>query len=188
MYTSGGLGQAQVLALAVPEIESLLSNITTLFTGSSADATHQAILQWVGIIAANPAEAMLAPTTGASTASPANALLWLRCWAGDQTVVPQYRLASGDPATNGCGCETAHGCRVDAQSALAQVVKAIPGLTIGPLSAVSVPSGAGGGSVYSTGGVLVPLPGSTLTGGIPTNLLLGIGALAVVALVAKRGR
>ena len=179
----GGLGLATV-ALSVPQ---LISAITKLFTGSSYDATHQQITNWTTVVANDP---------HLSGSSAQIAFENLRCWAGDQTVItPQNsaRLFGGGNPAQGCGCEVSHGCRADAQTAIAGLKSQFPWLETGPLSssAWTSPSGqsvtptSDGSGVISVG--TSPYTGVPYVGvtGYPTrpnsSALLLLGVLVLVA-------
>ena len=197
MYPRQQLGIVPVVAAALlQEGPKILADITSLFTGSSYDATHQVILQRSAAIIADPTLSQL----------PAQqAWLALRCWAGDQSVITPadtaYLFGSGSVA-QGCGCEVAHGCRADAQQAVATLKHNIPYLTTGALSTAPEPGLPGGGVTTTPGGVMygtgpggisigVPVPTSSLLtatiGGIPVVVLAGGLALLAFA-VGGRGR
>jgi hypothetical protein len=194
MYERSRLGIVPVVAVAlVQEAPKIMSDIESLFTGSSYDATHQAILGWCQAIVQDP------HLTNLTTQ---NDWLRLRCWAGDQSVITPantaYLFGSGSVA-QGCGCEVAHGCRADAQQAVATLKKNVPALTTGYLSTAPVQNpGASttpGGTIYTPlpggGGLNLPVPVSSLlnatVGGIPV-MVIGLG-LAVLAFAGgRRGR
>ena len=198
------MGAAIAAVTAVAGNSTLLASISSLFQGSSYDATHQQILAWSQDVITDPkGAASLNPSTPAG-----KAWLWLRCWAGDQSILAQYRAASGDPAPNGCGCEVAHGCRADAQAAISQLqplVTGAGGATTGPLSSAGEPGNPSGAGVTNTtisttqGGVTTvssagtattgAIPNSTLASGLTTGtILLLVGGVIVLAVVLKRMR
>ena len=199
-------------AVAVISNPAVLSDIESLFTGSSYDATHQQIIAWIQTIQSDPAgAALVTPTTPASVIlgrPAAQAWLWLRCWAGDQTILASYNAANitknggGAPATV-CGCEVDHGCRQDAQTAVAQLAPMIAPFitsgapTTGALSNTTQASTGANGAVLAvtTGGVTtVSGAGNTAAtlagaGVVPSSTLLLVAAAAALLLVfvvAKR--
>lgn len=204
--TATGLGIAPaVAALVVQQAPKILSDIEGLFVGSSYDATHQRILQWVDLITKDPTGATSGQYTPGnnSLASAANAYLWLNCAAGNETVLSTYRQMSGDPSPAGCGFETAHGGRADAQTALAEVNKALnqPTPTLSsagqPITPPPTPLYGSQGTIYSnTGngsGINIPVPASSLLNatlfGIPVSALaLGAVVLAFAGGHRQGGR
>lgn len=177
-----------VLATSVPQI---LSAIEGLFQGSSYDQTHQSILQYSQLALSNPQQALSGNYTPGNnpTASPANAYLWLNCLAGNEAVLATYRRISGDPAAAGCGCEVSHGCRADAQQALAAVNQALGVTQTGPLSMAPQPTGI---STSSPGiQIGIPVSGSTIANselfGVPV-WLLAVGAVGGVIALSRTGR
>lgn len=203
MYSGLGIAPA-VAALVIQQAPAILSDIDKLFgdTGSY-DQTHAAILQEVQLILSDPAAAVSGNYVHANSglASPANAYLWLNCQAGNEAVLATYRQVSGDPASNGCGFETAYGGRADAQNALARVNQALnqPAPVV---SSAPIPSAPGGGytpannaTVVTTlpGGIQIglPVPASTITQstilGVP--ILGWVGGIALLAFASgRRGR
>lgn len=183
-------------ALPVAAIPTILNGIRALLGGSSYDATHQQMLQWASTI--------LNDST-LSTASAREAWVRLRCWAGDQTVITASNTAllfGGGNIAQGCGCETAHGCRADAQRIVAELQRQVPSLVTGHLSTSPWTNPVTGnpapethtpdtGTIYTQlpGGVTVgiPVPGSTVT----QSALFGVPVWALfggVALLALSGR
>lgn len=195
MSYSSGLGFP---AAAIPVI---INGIKSLFGGSSYDATHAQILSWANTILNDPT---------LSTFGARDAWLRLRCWAGDQTVITAadtQELFGGGNIAQGCGCETAHGCRADAQATVAELKRQIPSLVTGnlstspwtnPTTGQPVPEGAStpnSGTIYTTlpGGIQVgvPVPGSTIASatiaGVPVWALVAGAALLAFAGGSRRG-
>ena len=191
------LGILPVVAAAIiQEAPTILADIGKLFGGTgSYTATHAAILNWCQMILADPVGAVsgqyiIGPNYQGNAAG---AYLSLRCWAGDQSILAIYRQVSGDPASNGCGCETQYGCRADAQAALARIDAAL-NQAAPVVSSAPEPALPGGGVSPTPAGTLittlpggatvgVPVSGSTLLSaqlfGIPLAIwALGIGVFA----------
>lgn len=207
MYPRRQLGIAPlVVAAIIQEAPAILADIGKLFgdTGSYT-ATHAAILQWCQMILADPAGAVSGNYIPGPNyqSNAAGAYLSLRCWAGDQSILSTYRQVSGDPAANGCGCETFFGCRADAQAALARINQALN--QPNPYeSSAPVPSQPGGGYPSGSGGSTIPIDvGGGLTykapidtssllnatiGGIPVVLIAGAIAVAAFAGGARSRR
>jgi hypothetical protein len=185
-----------VAAIIIQQAPKILADIEGAFTGSSYDATHQRILQWVQMILADPTGAVSGNYIPGNNflANAANAMLGLRCWAGDQSILTIYRQISGDPAPAGCGCEVDHGCRADAQAALARVDQAlnqaVPIVSSAP-QPIPVPSNSGTLPVTIPGGITVglPVPGSTVATaqvyGVPVWAWLA-GGVGLAFLLGKR--
>ncbi len=216
MYTPQ-LGVVPAVAVAIiqdaPSIINGLAHLFGINTNGSYDQTHARILQYVQIILHDPEGALGAPTpipqTGGAgwTYSAANALLGLRCWAGDQTILPLVMQLDPPTAengnyhyTNGCGCETAHGCRADAQQALAAVDAQLKRLNP-PVSSAPIPSDPTSGQTTPTGTVYTTLPGGISVGlPVPTSTLttatlfgvpiwaLGLGLAGLAFAGGRRGR
>lgn len=182
-----GVIPAAAIAAGIQIIQGILG------PSSSYDATHRQILSWAQTI-----------LNDSSLSSPLarDAWLRLRCWAGDQTVITAadtQELFGGGNVAQGCGCETAHGCRADAQAVVQSLKSQIPSLVTGNLSTAPytnpvtgapapAPVNSGNtGTIYTQlpGGVQVgiPVPGSTISNaalfGVPVwALLAGVGLLA----------
>ena len=192
---AAGTGGANLVCDAAA-LQGLPALVSSLFTGSSYDATHQVILQRVAAIAADP---------GLKQVATQQAWLALRCWAGDQTVITPADTAylfGGGNVAQGCGCEVAHGCRADAQQAVTTLRQKIPSLVTGYLSTAPEPGLPGGGvsttpsgTMYTTGpgGVVVglPVPASSILsssiGGVPI-MVLALGAVMLAFAGGRRGR
>lgn len=196
--TATGLGIAPAIAAEIikdgPKVLTAIENLFGINTNGSYDETHAQILKLVQKILSDPIGAVSGQYLqgdGHWLESAANAYMALRCWAGDQTILPAYRQVSGDPAQNGCGCETAYGCRRDAQQALQQV-NAQLGRTSAPVSSAPIPSDPSsgvnvpGGTIYQTlpggAGINIPVPASSLFNatlfGLPVSVL-ALGAVAI---------
>lgn len=171
-------------------VDGIISSIGGLFGGSSYAATHAKIVAWEAAISANPALARV----------PGNDIhkqwIGLRCWAGDQSVVAEYVTVWGDPSasTQGCGCEVDHGCRADAQAAVARLAPLV-NTPVGPLNSNPFPTGekaptpAGSGPVVSIG---VPVPLTTIAastyGGVPLWLLTFLALVLLWVVVKAAGK
>lgn len=199
-YPQPRLGIVPVVAVAlIKDAPAILADIEGLFVGSSYDATHQQILTWATTIVNDPTLATFAAQ---------DAWLRLRCWAGDQTVITAAdtaELFGGGNTAQGCGCEVAHGCRADAQQAVATLKRNVPALTTGALSTspyttpygtpAPAPSSGGSGTIYTglPGGVQVglPVPASAITGselyGVPLTVWLA-GGLVLAFALGQKGR
>lgn len=169
---------------------TILNTVEGLFQGSSYDATHTKIEEWVTAISKN---VQAAKTPGTAEY---RAYVGLRCWAGDNASahVQEYVQLWNDPSAyaSGCGCEQSHGCRADAATALAQVNQLLGYGTPGPLSTADIPSGAApSGGMGPTVQVNVPIPNSTLLGlnyGGVNLWVIGIIVVVIVWAVASRRR
>lgn len=203
MAYKSGLGILPVIVAAVANpktLNAIISDIGSLFQGSSYDATHQKILTMSTSIAANP-DAAATPGT-----SQYQAWINLRCWAGDQSIASIYAQLFSDPSamTQGCGCEVSHGCRADAQATVGYLKTQFPQLVTGVLNSNPYPgpSGNSGGSgSYSGGGTLpinvgpgtyqLPVGSSTILNGTLFGVpvwLLGLGVAAVAFGGGRGGR
>lgn len=167
---------------------NLLSTVEGLFAGSSYDETHQRIIQWVSTIQGN--------VQAVNTQGTPQELAYvnLRCWAGDNSAahVARYRaLNPGDPFPNGCGCEVDHGCRADAQTALAQI-DTLLGITV-PVTSAPIPNNptATSSSGLPTVTIGVPVSASTVLQStiLGVNVVVWIlGVAVLVWVIATRRR
>lgn len=137
-------------------VENIINFLGGLFGGSTAPQTTAVINGYITTIVSDPA---------LTTAAGQHAMLYLRCWAGDQTITAQYIAVSGDQSarTAGCGCEVAHGCRAMAVGALSQLATQLTTATVAGMQAAAGVAGAGGAIPANGVVTTVPGPGSTVT-------------------------
>lgn len=189
-----GIVNATPVGQAIGVASTIWNAVSGLFGHSQTDANGKVAVQgWLNTLTADPS---------LTTAAGQHAMLWLRCFSGDNSVWNEYKRLSGDPSSNppGCGCGTLE-CRQAGQAVLSQLVTQLTTATVvgqqaaAGLAAINgntqppadpsqgtsiVPSDAG-----PAGTIIVPVLGVVKKG---TLVILLLGALAVWAFLRATGK
>lgn len=198
--TPAGLGIAPVIiaeavSLVVPAAEKLFRSI---FGTGPKPGNEKIISVWANQVLQDPVAAALAPVYGGGPTvpaeNPADAWLWLRCWAGDHSVDKLYTSVNpGDTSTAEVGCigsDVAPQASVLVQQILAQfpALAGTPGSDLSSQgSSRSASDQASGTPNSGTPKSGTPNDSSGLFGGLsPTALAVGGGLLMAVLLLSRR--
>lgn len=193
MYTGVGCSSCHATQLGIAPVvigEAVTLGVKlfgSLFGSDPRPGNERTIAGWAGLVASNPDAATLTPTpfTAGSSPTPAQAWVFLRCWAGDATATPIYQaFDTVDPHGVCNGSDVAPEARtlIDQLRATYPQLAGpyIPGqrVAVGTYGSPSTPSVPGGT-------ILAPLPGGgSFNVPVPTSSLFGatIAGIPVVAL------